>query len=122
MSASDALHEEVGKFKAWAASLLPHQRDCGYDQWQSLWDAAIAVLESIPPDEWSERCRADLILAIARDEVEWIADQLGGKPDSDRPRPSSPTAHDLSHRTIADPSLRSRSGSFQVPARKIALH
>ncbi|WKZ87325.1 HEAT repeat domain-containing protein [Ralstonia pickettii] len=82
MSASDALHEEVGKFKAWAASLLPHQRDCGYDQWQSLWDAAIAVLESIPPDEWSERCRADLILAIARDEVEWIADQLGGKPDT----------------------------------------
>lgn len=82
MSASGALHGEVEKYKAWAALLMPHQRDCDYDQWQSLWDATIAVLESVPPEEWSERCRADLIFAIARDEVEWIGDQLGGKPDA----------------------------------------
>ncbi|MBU9580602.1 HEAT repeat domain-containing protein [Ralstonia mannitolilytica] len=81
MGASRALHEEVEKYKAWAASHMPPQRGCDYDQWQSLWGAAIAVLESVPPDEWSERCRADLIFAIARDdEVEWISDQLGGKP------------------------------------------
>ncbi|MDO3521943.1 HEAT repeat domain-containing protein [Ralstonia pseudosolanacearum] len=87
MNASDALQEEVEKFNAWAALFLPHQRtgewECGYDHWQSLWDAAMAVLESLPPNAWNERCRANLLYAIARDnEMEWIAGQLAGKPEA----------------------------------------
>ena len=87
MNESEALQEEVEKFNAWAALFPPHQRtgewECGYDHWQSLWDAAIAVLESVPPNAWSERCRANLLYAIARDnEMEWISGQLAGKPDA----------------------------------------
>ena len=87
MNASDALQEEVEKFNAWATLFPPHQRtgewECSYDHWQSLWDAAVAVLESVPPNAWSERCRANLLYAIARDnEMEWISRQLAGKPDA----------------------------------------
>jgi hypothetical protein len=87
MNAADALQEEVEKFNAWAASFQPHQRtgewECGYDHWQSLWDTAIAVLESVPPNAWGEGCRANLLYAIARDnEMEWISQQLAGKPDA----------------------------------------
>ncbi|MCT7317425.1 HEAT repeat domain-containing protein [Ralstonia sp. CHL-2022] len=87
MNAPDALQEEVEKFNAWAASFQPHQRtgewECGYDHWQSPWDAAIAVLESVPPKAWGESCRANLLYAIARDnEMEWISRQLAGKPDA----------------------------------------
>lgn len=85
MNASDVLQEEVEKFKEWAAVYPPHQRtgewECGYDHWQSLWAAAIAVLEFLPPSAWTERCRTNLLYAIARDnEMECIAGELVDKP------------------------------------------
>lgn len=87
MNASDVLQEEVEKFKKWAALHLPDQQtgewECGYDHWQSLWAAAIAVLEFLPPSTWTERCSANLLYAIARDnEMECIAGELAGKPDA----------------------------------------
>ncbi|MBB6583777.1 hypothetical protein [Ralstonia solanacearum] len=87
MNASDVLQEEVEKFEQWAALYPPHQRsgewECGYGQWQSLWAAAIAVLESLSPNAWTEKCRAHLLYAIARDnEMECIAGELSERPDA----------------------------------------
>lgn len=87
MNASDSLQEEVERFKEWAALYPIHQRtgewECDYGQWQPLWAAAIAVLESLPPSAWTEKCCANLLYAIARDnEVESIAGALEGKPDA----------------------------------------
>lgn len=87
MNASDSLQEEVERFKEWAASYPAHQRtgewECDYEQWQPLWAAAIAVLESIPSSAWTEKCCANLLYVIARDnEMERIADELAGRPDA----------------------------------------
>ncbi|MEX3760872.1 hypothetical protein [Paraburkholderia phenoliruptrix] len=87
MDASGLLHEQVDRFREWAALYPIHERigewECDYAQWRPLWAAAIAVLESLPPDTWTEKCSADLLYAIARDnEMEWIAAQLSGKPDA----------------------------------------
>jgi hypothetical protein len=87
MDASGLLQEQVDRFKEWAA-LYPIQErigawECGYEQWRPLWAAAIAVLESLPPDAWTEKCSANVLYAIAHDnEMEWIASQLSGKPDA----------------------------------------
>ncbi|ALP62251.1 HEAT repeat domain-containing protein [Paraburkholderia caribensis] len=87
MDASGLLQEQVDRFREWAALYPIHERigawECDYEQWRPLWAAAIAVLESLPPDAWTEKCSADLLYAIARDnEMEWIAGQLPGKPDA----------------------------------------
>ena len=85
MNASNSLQEEVEKFKAWATSYPPNQRtgewECDYQQWQSLWAAAIAVLEFIPASAWSKKCCENLLYVVARDnEMEHIADELAGRP------------------------------------------
>lgn len=85
MNASESLQVEVEKFKEWAALYPTHQRtgewECDYEDWRLLWAAAIAVLESLPPSAWTEKCCANLLYAIARDnEVERIADELAGRP------------------------------------------
>lgn len=87
MNASDLLQEQVDRFKEWAALYPIHQRtgawECDYEHWRPLWAAAIGVLESLPPDAWTEKCSANLLYAMARDnEMEWIADQLSDKPDA----------------------------------------
>ncbi|QIL72350.1 hypothetical protein G7048_19510 [Diaphorobacter sp. HDW4B] len=87
MNACTSLAIEVAKFRKWADLYPIHQRsgewECDYDQWPLLWGAAIAVLNSLAPSEWTDECCANLLYAIARDnEVEYIADELAGKPDA----------------------------------------
>lgn len=87
MNAIDSLQEEIERFKEWAALYPIHLRtgewECDYDQWQPLWAAAIAVLDSLPPSSWTETCCANLLYAIARDnEDERIARELPGNPDA----------------------------------------
>lgn len=87
MNACASLAVEVAKFKEWADSYPADQRigewECDYDQWPALWAAAIAVLNSVASSEWSEECCTNMLYAIARDnEVEYIADEFAGKPDT----------------------------------------
>ena len=87
MNAPDSLQEQVDRFKEWASTYPVHQRsgewECDYEHWDSLWVAAIAVLESLAPDAWTQKCRANLLYAIARDnEMEHLADELSGKTDA----------------------------------------
>jgi hypothetical protein len=87
MMSADSLQEQVEKFKAWASAHPVHRRtgewECDYEHWPRLWAAAIAVLDSLPPEAWTETCSVNLLYAIARDnEMEHIAQELSGRPEA----------------------------------------
>ena len=81
MNAAASLHQQVAQFKCWASNYPENQRtgewECDYEQWVALWAAALSVLQSILPEEWSDECSSNLLYTIARDnETEHIVDYL----------------------------------------------
>ncbi|RQR78508.1 HEAT repeat domain-containing protein [Burkholderia sp. Bp9012] len=87
MHALNTLHEQVEKFREWAALYPVHQRsidwECEYGHWEALWDASLAVVDSLAPDAWTVTACADLLYAIARDHaLEHISSMLWTQPDA----------------------------------------
>jgi len=87
MHALNTLHEQVEKFREWAALYPVRQRstdwECEYGHWEALWDASLAVVDSLAPDAWTVTACADLLYAIARDHaLEHISSMLWTQPDA----------------------------------------
>ncbi|WP_321849540.1 HEAT repeat domain-containing protein [Burkholderia diffusa] len=87
MHALNTLHEQVEKFREWAALYPVRQRsvewECEYGHWEALWDASLAVVDSLAPAAWTATACADLLYAIARDQaLEHISSMLWTQPDA----------------------------------------
>ncbi|KUY75792.1 HEAT repeat domain-containing protein [Burkholderia sp. RF4-BP95] len=87
MHALNTLHEQVEKFREWAALYPVRQRsvewECEYGDWEALWDASLAVVDSLAPAAWTATACADLLYAIARDHtLEHISSMLWTQPDA----------------------------------------
>ena len=81
------LTQEVAKFKVWASRIQEPYRsgewECDYNEWNALYAAAVAFIESASPETWSSSEVGDVLYAIARDnESEYLVDKVAETPDS----------------------------------------
>ena len=71
--------EEVGKFRAWAATLSGHfgEWECDYDGWEAIYKGVGEFLSHSVPKNWDSAEVEDLLYIVARDnEGEVIANML----------------------------------------------
>ncbi|MDO8067075.1 MULTISPECIES: HEAT repeat domain-containing protein [unclassified Janthinobacterium] len=80
-----SLHEEVARFKAWAANYHPIEGrsgewECNYAHWQQLNQSFTTHLDSCPPQTSGATDILDILYAIGRDnEMEELVEELANR-------------------------------------------
>ena len=80
-----SLHQEVAKFRDWAATYPVESRsgewECDYEYWGALHSEALSFVANNSPQDWKSSDVSDLLYAIARDnEIEYLAKEIAANP------------------------------------------